>query len=273
MPSKKVEKESFDAFVREGRSWETDRLLNAERSRRTAWWVAGAAGLIALAAVVAVAGLTPLKRTELRVVRVDNATGIVDVLSELSSSKESYEESVDKYFAQLYVRFREGYTRTLAEEYYYAVGLMSAPPEQRRYFDGFAPKNPQSPLNIYGTDTRVKTDIKSVSFVQKGVALVRYTRSIERTSGEKANVSHWAATIVYKYSGAPMSEKDRAINPLGYQVIEYRNDPEAAPDEQRRAAPSATAVQTPGPTLFPGVRAAQSQDQVPALQPVSPSTP
>ena len=34
--------------------------------------------------------------------------------------------------------------------------------------------------------------------------------------------------MTFDYVKAPMKEKDREINPLGFQVSEYRNDPEGA---------------------------------------------
>ena len=72
---------SVAAYLEEARGWDLDRGRAAERSARRAWWVAGLAGLVAFAAVVAVAGLTPFKTVEPFVVRVDNTTGIVDVVS------------------------------------------------------------------------------------------------------------------------------------------------------------------------------------------------
>lgn len=182
LPDRKLEKKDFERYLQEARSWETDRLHRAERSRTLAWMGAGMGWALALAAVVAVAGLTPLKRTELRVVRVDNSTGIVDVITELPDAKSSYGEAVAKYFAQLYIRYREGYSRELAEEYYTHVGLLSGGAEQRRYFEAFNPKNPQSPLNVYGTTARVRTQVKSVSFIKEDVALVRYVKEVERSA-------------------------------------------------------------------------------------------
>ena len=54
-----------------------------------------------------------------------------------------------------------------------------------------------------------------------------------------------------------MSEKDRAINPLGFQTVEYRNDPDAllqdATAPKISEAPSAAG---PGVVVFPGQDAA-----------------
>jgi type IV secretion system protein VirB8 len=263
--SSRVEKKDFEKYLAEGKSWETDKVIALERSKKIAWSMAIASGFVAFAAVVAVVGLTPLKRTELKIVRVDNSTGIVDVVTEMPDGKTNYTEAVNKYFAQLYIRFREGYSRELAEEFYYNVGIMSASAEQRRYGEFFTPKNPQSPLNVYGNTARLKVKVKSVSFIKDNVALVRYVKEIERGATERPVVSHWAATMVFKYSGAPMSEKDRAINPLGFQVTEYRNDPDsggsdgAPPTAPAAQVESGAAAPGAGVMVFPGVPSPQSQ--------------
>lgn len=267
----KVEKKDFEKYLREAKSWETDRLIAAEKSKKIAWAIAMVAGGIALVSVIAVAGLTPLKSTELKIIRVDNATGIVDVVTEIPSAKTNYNEAVNKYFAQLYIRYREGYSRELAEEYYSNVGIMSGRAEQQRYGEFFNPKNPQSPLNVYGTNARVKTRVKSVSFIKENVALVRYTKEIERGASERPAITHWAATLVFKYSGAPMTEKDRAVNPLGFQVTEYRNDPDSSatadPVPTAPAGVQPTVVDPNAPTINPGLPPAQPQGQVPAIAP------
>lgn len=267
-----VKAKDFKKYLSEARSWETDSLLAAERSKKVAWVVASVASLIALAAVLAVAGLTPLKRTDLKIVRVDNATGVVDVVTEMPDAKTSYSEAVNKYFAQAYIKYREGYSRELAEEYYYNVGLMSGQGEQRRYGEFFSPKNPQSPLNVYGTAARLKVRVKSVSFIKENVALVRYVKEVERGGSERPQASHWAATVIFKYSGAPMSEKDRAINPLGFQVTEYRNDPDSGAEAQSAAPVAQQEVTVPAPqsppvTVYPGLPPEQARTQVPAVAP------
>lgn len=249
-----VNAKDFEKYLGEARSWETNRLLASQKSERLAWRIATVAGLLCAASIVAVAALAPFKTVEPYVIRVDNSTGIVDVVSALKNSKSNYEESVNKFFVQWYLRYREGYSRDLAEEYYYAVGLMSSPTEQQRFFAYFDPKKPTSPLNVYGDFAKVKIVLKSTSFIQPNVALVRYSKEVQR-GNDIPSITHWAATIFFRYSGAPMAEKDRAINPLGFQVTEYRNDPDSLVVESRQqaAAPAPANPAVPPVTLFPRV--------------------
>src|SRR3990167_6657253 len=150
----------IDKYVSEVRSWETDRVHTEQKSRQLAWRVAGVSLLLACLCVGAVAALVPLKTVEPYVIRVDNSTGVIDVVHALKGGDTTYNEAVNKYFAQLYVRAREGYFREIADVNYRTVGLLSGNTEQQRYFDYFTPKNPQSPLVVYGKYAKVNITIK-----------------------------------------------------------------------------------------------------------------
>jgi type IV secretion system protein VirB8 len=219
----KLEKQFFE----EGQTWETDRLKDALNSRRTAWIVASAACVMAGLAIIAVIGLTPLKRVEPYVVRVDNATGGVDVVTALKDSKETYTEAVTKHFLLRYVLSRESYSRQAASSNYESVGLMSTAAVSKRYFELFKPDNPESPLNVYGKSATVELKVKSIAFMGPNIATVRYARLIYRATGETPEATQWVATVGFKYSASSMRERDRLLNPLGFQVSEYRVDPDS----------------------------------------------
>ncbi|KWF77587.1 conjugal transfer protein [Burkholderia diffusa] len=269
--SGKVKKDDFAQYLEEARSWETDKVKAEAKSRKVAWRVATGACVVAALAVTSTMLMAIKPPPPPTVLRVNDSNGMVDVLSTLKDGKTTYNETVNKYFVQWYVRYREGYSKELAEDYYYNVGLMSVSQEQQRYFGAFNPKNPQSPLNVYGDYAKVKVVIKSTSFIQPNVALVRYSKEVTR-GNDSPLVTNWAATVTFRYSPLPMSEKDRAINPLGFQVTEYRNDADTLVTEQRSpalAAPSATPAA--GVTLFPGqgpsAAASVPAPAVPAVQP------
>ena len=206
------------------RSFDQDRVAAAETSRRFAWVVASAACVLAGCAVLGVAALSPLKTVEPFVVRVDNATGVVDVVSGLSDAVGTYDEKVTKFFAAGYVRAREGFTFAESESNFRAATLMSVPNEQARFAASYRGGNPDSPQVIYGRSGTSKIQIKSISLLNKSVASVRYARVSSR--GEEVRTTHWVATLNFSYANAPMAESDRLVNPLGFVVAEYRSDPE-----------------------------------------------
>lgn len=220
-----VTTDSLKDYFDKARRFDQDRMVSAERSKRLAWFVAAIASVLACISIAAVAALTPLKTVEPFVIRVDNSTGIVDVVSALSSNAGSYDEEVTKYFAARYVRAREGYVWSEAEENFRTASLMSNAAEQQRFAAAYRGSNPESPQNIYGRSSTSRIAIKSISLINANVVSVRYTRTITR--GDDVRTTHWVATITYSYANAPISSSDRLVNPLGFVVSEYRADPEA----------------------------------------------
>ena len=220
-----VTNDSLKSYFEKARRFDQDRMIRAERSARVAWFVAICASILAAAAVFAVAGLTPLKTVQPFVVRVDNSTGIVDVVSALTSTAGTYDEAVTKYFAARYVRAREAYVWSEAEENFRTVALLSNQAEQQRFAALYRGSNPESPQNVYGRSATARINIVSISLINPHVVSVRYIRTVTR--GEDVRTTHWVATLTFAYVNAPMSATDRLVNPLGFVVSEYRADPEA----------------------------------------------
>jgi len=215
----------LQSYFAEARRWDEDRLASALRSRRLAWTVAAGAGLLAIVAVGAVAALTPLKTVEPYVVRVDRATGAVEVMSALKGGRDlTYEEAVTKAFLATYVRARETWLPPAAEANFRQVSIMSTPAEQARWADAFRPTNPASPQVVYGPAAEAQVEVRAISFVAPKVANVRFHRVV-RQGGQTLH-SDWIATLAFAYTRAPMAEADRLRNPLGFQVTSYRADPE-----------------------------------------------
>lgn len=220
-----ISKDELKTYFDKARRFDQDRVIQVERSARIAWAIAIAASILALVSIFAVAGLTPLKTVEPFVVRVDNSTGIVDVVSALTSSAGSYDEAVTKYFAAKYVRGREGYVWSEAEENFRTIALLSTQPEQARFAALYRGSNPESPQNTYGRNATSRINIASISLINSKVVSVRYMRTVTR--GEDVRTTHWVATLTFSYVNAPMSSTDRLVNPLGFAVSDYRADPEA----------------------------------------------
>lgn len=215
-------------YIQEARSWNVERLSQAQASRRAAWAVAASACAVALACAAALAALTPLKTVEPFVVRVDRTTGAVDVMTALKDEQGlTYDEAVTKHFLAQYVRAREGWLAPAANADFAQVAIMSSLGEQQRWAALSDAGNPESPQNLYGPDTQAAIEIRAISFVGDQVASVRFHRRVIRPG--QVTLSDWVATIAFRYTRAPMAEADRLRNPLGFQVTSYRADPEVTP--------------------------------------------
>lgn len=208
--------------------WEYDTNEAARRQARIAWALAALCLVLALAAVGAVAALAPLKTVEPIFVRVDSATGAVDVLHRVDEEMGlGRQDLLDKGYLARYVRSREGYFFPTIQEQYRRVLLMSVGDARASFEHDFARDNPQAPVNRYRDKQSVEIALKSISFIGKGLAQVRYVALTN--GGEEARRQHWIATIRYEYepdATIPLSVLED--NALGFAVTEYRAEPEDA---------------------------------------------
>jgi type IV secretion system protein VirB8 len=222
-----VKTEDEQRYFETARTWEYDRMRAAIQSKRVAWGVAGGACALAVASVAAVAMLTPLKVVQPYVIRVDRSSGETEIVTALKGPQpRTYEDAVNRYFISQYVRLREGWLNDAARENAYTVMLMSDPAEASRYLANVQSNNKNAPSNIYGDKGYVSIAIRTISFLSPTVAQVRYTKII--TFGQNTPVAqNWNAILTFRFTTAPEHEKDRNLNPLGFQVVNYRSDPEA----------------------------------------------
>src|ERR1700738_4136897 len=105
---------ALERYLKEAISWDTDREAQTKRSERTAWWVAGAGWLCGIACAVALVLIMPLKGVEPFVIRVDNSTGIVDVVP-VYAGQVPMDEAVTRYFLTHYISVCERFTLVTAE--------------------------------------------------------------------------------------------------------------------------------------------------------------
>ena len=215
----------LDRYLEESRGLERDYLDELVRSRRTAWRVAAAAAVLCAAALGTVAALTPLKRVEAFVLRVDNATGAVDAVTRLRDAQASYGEVVDRYFVNKYVLSRESYEYDTLQTAYDTALLLSTSDVQREYAALF--EGPNARDKVLSNRVRTLVKVRSISpGTTRNTAVVRFARRSAAADGAPAEEESLVATIGFRYVGAAMHEEDRLVNPLGFQVTSYRVDPE-----------------------------------------------
>lgn len=220
---------AIETYLDEARGWDLDRVRAIEASARRAWQVAGLACVLTLVAVGAVAGLTPMKTVEPFVIRVDNATGIVDVVPAFDGSVE-WPEAVTRHLVTQYVTTRERYVAALAEADYEQVGAYQTAAMNQAWAAQWDRNNPASPLVVHRDGSSVRVQVKAISFLDRasGVRDLAQIRFLKATSiGQGAErVGHYIATLQYAYGAPSEDERRRAQNPLGFKVLEYRVEPE-----------------------------------------------
>src|SRR5579859_864811 len=213
----KVEAELEDYF-REARSWDTDRVEQFRRTARIAGWVAAAGWSSALASAAALVVLMPLKPVEPFVVRVDNSTGVVDVVPPYDA-RATPQEAVTRYFLTHYVSICERFNFATAESDYQECGAFHSPQRNQIWYASWTATNPASPLNVHKDGSTVRVQVESVSFFTRAsglsdLAQVRYLKAARQGAGAEEVFTHWVATVQYAYGEAAKDPRTRRWNPL-----------------------------------------------------------
>ena len=233
--------ELLSAYFQEAASWDADRVAQANRITRRAWAVAAAGWLCAVACALALALLMPLKRVEPFVVRVDNSTGIVDVVPVYTGAA-GIQQSVTRYFLTHYVSVCERFNFATAESDYEECGAFHAAQRNQAWYALWNPNNPASPLNVHKDGSTVRAQVESVSFFQRGngvtdLAQVRYLTAERSGAGADERLTHWIATIQYAYTQPSRDPQVRRWNPLGFKVVEFTSEPEVLPSSSPALLP------------------------------------
>ncbi len=219
-----------ESYFAEATSWEFDRTAALSKTARHAWAVAIVASGIAVAATGAILLLTPLKKVEPFIVRVDSSTGIVDVVPGYAGTAE-LPEVVTRHLVTQYVTQRERYIPAIAEVDYDEIGAYHSAAMNQAWALAWERSNPDSPLNRYADGTHVRAQVQSVSFlkhVRGGPDLlqVRFLSAVQRGSGASEELRHFVATLQVAFGPPSTDVRLRALNPLGFKVLEYRREPE-----------------------------------------------
>ena len=220
-----VTNDSLRSYFDKARRFDQDRLIQWSARARSPGRLPSAPACWR-GSIFSVAGLTPLKTVEPFVIRVDNSTGIVDVVIGAVDRLGTYDEAVTKFFAASYVRAREGYVGSEAEDNFRTVALMSTPAEQTRFAAFIAAAIRRAPRTCYGRGRRradqYHVDLTDQSQGRPVRLHARHPRRRVKTDplGRDADLCLCQRADVVD---------DRLINPLGFLVSDYRADPEVAP--------------------------------------------
>lgn len=198
-----------------------------EQSNKRAWLIAFVSVGVAILSIVAVLLLTPLKTVEPYVIRVDNTTGMVDILTILDEEQISSIEALDKHFVAQYIKAREGYYYDILNQDYIFVQLLSTPEIAESYRQIYTGDNARD--TRLGNATQVEVQIISIVLGESAGAKTATARINLKTTNKNSKAENMATkviTLTYTYQTAQVDEENRLLNPLGFKVSNYRVDEE-----------------------------------------------
>ncbi|MGV8958876.1 MAG: virB8 family protein [Stenotrophomonas sp.] len=248
--------QKVDQAVAKAVSYELTVADMARRSERRAWWVASASLLMSLALAGGYYYMLPLKEKVPFLVMADAYTGNATV-ARLSGTFRgetiTANEAINRSNVAQYVLARESFdSAVMGLRDWDLVFTMSSEPVAATQRQRYANNNPQNPVYVYGASKAIR--IKILSITPLGAepngsfrgASVRIQRSLlDKRTGVAQFLDNQLVTMRFEYrNDLALSEQDRILNPLAFQVTEYRVDNDYArgvpvPDDAAMARQSA----------------------------------
>jgi type IV secretion system protein VirB8 len=181
--------------------------------------------------------LVPLKQTMPYTITVDRETGYVQTTRGVNLGTLSETEAVAQSFVVQYVLARETFDAADYREQYRKTLAWSQGAAETEYLRDWDKTNPNGIQSRVSPNTRIQVTVKSVTILGPRSAMIRFDTERSEGGGMPGMRQPWVASVVYSFSNKPISEQDRYLNPLGFQISSYRRDAETTQPVPMPAAP------------------------------------
>ena len=207
-------------YLEQAKQLAKSRIESRERVAEVAVLAVKWIGAIAIVAVAGAAAVVVVKRPNPPpVLRVDNATGKVDVLPTSADGKVTFGEKSDRADLRKYVERREAYDWETIQDMHDAVKAMSSEKEGELY-DKFI-RGERSLLKVLKNDMRVVPKVNAISFVGSTAQVMFSRKYVPLNPAIKPQTTYWIATITYRHDDIPEKKELQDINPTGWKATSY----------------------------------------------------
>jgi type IV secretion system protein VirB8 len=213
-------------------NWYADRYTNLLVQRNILFLLLFLVIGVVLYSVYRVSDISSLYKIQPFVVDTDKKSGLTNIVYPSTGKDLISQEALNQYFIMKYIRSREGYCITDYEYNYNKVVRLYSASNIYGEFNRFIKRSPDSPIVIYRDQICTTVNLRSIQFFNatdpksKAVTssvVVRFTVLDTKDAGIR---QYKIASIVYGYAATELSLEDREINPLGFQIYQYRVDEE-----------------------------------------------
>jgi type IV secretion system protein VirB8 len=202
-----------------------ERVLEQERGGRRAAWILVCVLIVIVAAqAAAIAVMLPMKEVVPYTVLVDRQTGYVETARGVQLGSLSEDRAVVDAMLAQYVMARETFDAADFTDRYNRVALWSLGTARNEYVAQYQP-GAGNVLDDLRPGTVVKVMVKHIDLLSNETARVRFETE-RRDAGGRPVRSDWQSVVSFRFTGQPMKQSDRLLNPLGFQVTGYRRDSE-----------------------------------------------
>ncbi|WP_233860029.1 virB8 family protein [Paraburkholderia sp. HD33-4] len=208
-------------YLKQALKFERSKVQAAEEKARIADRRSVLSAGVALVAAFGMGALGILKRPNPpAVLRVDNATGKVEVLPTTADGHVSFGEKTDRHDLHAYVVLRESYDWETIEDTHKAVTVMSDDREKQIY-DTFI-RGAGGPLKILKDQARVIARVGSITFVGS-TAQVFFSKQLIplNPAAQRPDPTFWIATVAFTRVNVPEKTDEQDIDPDGFRCTSY----------------------------------------------------
>lgn len=226
-PAKKEAASGREKVYRQAFDWETTQVELYQKSEAKAWRCAKLVSVVCVMLAAAIVFMMPLKQTLPFVIKVDQSTGMAEIVDIADRQNIPVSETMDKFWLSEYVRSYENYDWRTVENDYIKIREMSMP----NVFEQYARMHGDDPGTLesqYLDNKVIRIEFVSIIPAGNGIATVRFVKKTLTTRGfTEEGREHLQATIGYEYDPTYIvSERRRLVNPFGFKVTSYRVDQE-----------------------------------------------
>jgi len=208
-------------FVKITRNWYEERADTLIVQRNILLILSTLLMVAIVASVIAVIFVVNSREFNPFVIQVDNSTGVATIVNPVSSEILEGDEALSRYFIKKYLIARETYNPVNFDtEARKMVRLFSSNSVYYNYL-GYIKNKDVDPILMYGQNNTTFLIVKSWSKLEKNKYMVRF--SINETAGNK-KIFNKIAVVSFAYIPMELTDADRDINPVGFQINGYRVD-------------------------------------------------
>lgn len=210
----------------ETKNWYKDRYEAVVTQRNFLGVIALASLILALCSGIIILFLVPSKTVMPFLIQVDDKSGVTQIVNPASQKEISADESLRRYFVVKFLRSLLSYDSNDIDVNSNNVRLLANRVIYTQYWKNvISSRNKESLYTRLGTNKLRQVNIKSVQFLDANRAQARLS-VIERSKANPDNYTetHHIVLVTFAFENLKLTLDDMIINPLGFQVKEYKMD-------------------------------------------------
>lgn len=261
---KNTDGDNIQKNVKKSLDFENTLVDIRKKSEKRAWVIAGVSTFTSLCLIGGLFYILPLKEKQPYLVMADVYTGqatVAKLVGNWNNINITKNEAINKSNISHFIIARESFdSQIIYDNDWATVYSMSVSGVSDTYRNFMNKSNPNSPFNLYGSSQSIRVKILSIVLNNSGKeegrdasATVRFQRFLlNKSTGISRLIDSNVATLTYTYNNnLAMDEKYRLKNPLGFQVLSYRVDPDSTVVTERESSIDRFPTETSAPSQNP----------------------